>query len=161
MYRHPSGYCFLPVYHAVKSFHWTKVSSNPSTHTLVLQKYLAEWTFTHITIGTVWSLIWDNNFTHESWVVKRVKFSAIIHVHVVGTYSLWNKLTISSVAPRLSGETHLVVATDSGEVQLYNCRLPGNLADFQCSLGSHDDMVLTLTKTADHDRVISGGADGK
>ena len=66
-----------------------------------------------------------------------------------------------TVTSRWSGETHLVVASDSGEVQVYNCCLPGNLAEFHCSLGTHDDMVLTLTKTADHDRVISGGADGK
>ena len=70
-------------------------------------------------------------------------------------------LTYVTVIPRLPNETQLLVASDSGEVQVWNCHLPGNTAEYQCSLGSHDDMVLTLTRTADHERVISGGADSK
>ena len=63
--------------------------------------------------------------------------------------------------PRLSGESDLLVASDSGEVEVWNCHQPGYTLEYKSSLGSHDDMVLCLCRTADPDRVLSAGADSK
>lgn len=62
---------------------------------------------------------------------------------------------------RLTGETDFLVASDSGEVEVWNCHPPGNTLEYKTALGSHDDMALCLCRTADHERVVSGGADCK
>ena len=62
---------------------------------------------------------------------------------------------------RLSGEENLLLASDSGELEVWNCHPPGSTLEQKSSLGSHDDMVLCLSKMSGGGRVVSGGADGK
>ena len=64
-----------------------------------------------------------------------------------------------SFALRLSGEEDLAVASDSGEVEIWNCHPPGNTVEYTHSLGSHDDMVLSVARLSDGERIVSGGAD--
>lgn len=59
----------------------------------------------------------------------------------------------------LKDDSSLLLASDSGELEVWNCRLPGNSMEYQASLVSHDDMVLCVDAIAGGERVVSGGAD--
>ena len=65
----------------------------------------------------------------------------------------------------LSNEQSLVVASDSGELEIWNVSPLGDLVEQQEKLKSHDDMVLCLCRLGSlvvgGDKIVSGGADGR
>ena len=52
-----------------------------------------------------------------------------------------------------------MVGSDSGEVEVWKCHPPGFTVEYKYSLGSHDDMVLSVAGLCDGVRVVTGGAD--
>ena len=54
-----------------------------------------------------------------------------------------------------------MLACDSGELEVWSCGSPGNTLTFTASVGSHDDMVVTVKQLAEPQSLASGGADGK
>lgn len=67
----------------------------------------------------------------------------------------------------LSDEQNLLVASDSGILEIWSCSPPGNSLELRGSLKSHDDMVLCVCRLGGGvaeeggDKVVSGGADGR
>ena len=60
---------------------------------------------------------------------------------------------------RLPDEANFLLSSDSGELELWNCHPPGHTLEHKTSLGSHDDMALTVGLLAGGQKAISGGAD--
>ena len=60
---------------------------------------------------------------------------------------------------RLPDEANLLLTSDSGELELWNCHPPGHTLEHKTSLGSHDDMALTVGLLAGGEKAVSGGAD--
>lgn len=65
----------------------------------------------------------------------------------------------------LSDEENLLVASDSGELEIWRCDPLGSALELRGALKSHDDMVLCVCRlggvTGGGDKVVSGGADGR
>ena len=59
---------------------------------------------------------------------------------------------------RLSGDV-VLLSCDSGELEVWRCTEPGCMLELHSTLGSHDDMALSVGALADGGRVISAGAD--
>ena len=62
---------------------------------------------------------------------------------------------------RLPDEANFLLSSDSGELELWNCHPPGHTLEHKTSLGSHDDMALTVGLLAGGQKAVSGGADRK
>ena len=60
---------------------------------------------------------------------------------------------------RLPDEANLLLTSDSGELELWNCHPPGHTLEHKTSLSSHDDMALTVGLLAGGEKAVSGGAD--
>lgn len=65
----------------------------------------------------------------------------------------------------LSDEQSLVVASDSGELEVWSYKPLGNSLEQSGVLKSHDDMALCVCRLGNMvvggDKVVSGGADGR
>lgn len=102
--------------------------------------------------------MWDGNL----WVFKSIQdFQECPNLYMVNTRT---SAGISDVL-WLSGEQNLLVASDSGELEIWNCSPLGNSLERGGVLRSHDDMVLCVCRLGDMavggDKVVSGGADGR
>ncbi len=62
---------------------------------------------------------------------------------------------------RLANQKDLVLACDSGELEVWRCERPGHTLSAIASLGCHDDMVLVVRQLAEDHLLVSGGGDGK
>ena len=60
---------------------------------------------------------------------------------------------------RLPGETKILLASDSGELEIWDCHPPGNTVERLESLASHDDMVMSISHLAGGEKIVSGSAD--
>lgn len=65
----------------------------------------------------------------------------------------------------LTGEQTLLVASDSGELEIWKVNSLGNSLEQQWLLRSHDDMALCVCllggMVTGGDKAVSGGADGR
>ena len=63
----------------------------------------------------------------------------------------------------LNDETRLLVALDTGELEVWSCSPLGCGLEQSGSLKSHDDMALCVCRLGGGgvERVVSGGADGR
>lgn len=98
--------------------------------------------------------VWDGNL----WVFKSIEdFQECPNVYLVNTRT---SAGISDIL-WLSDEQSFVVASDSGELEIWNSNPFGNLLEQRGLLKSHDDMVLCLcrpgTTEVGRDKVVSGG----
>lgn len=76
----------------------------------------------------------------------------------VGT-GLCLKGVLSVLNFRLPEEQAVLLSSDSGELEVWTCSLPGCTLQYQFSMGSHDDMALCVGCLPGGDMAISGGAD--
>ena len=60
---------------------------------------------------------------------------------------------------RLPDDNNILLATDSGELEIWNYHRLGNAVDYQASVGSHDNMALCVSCLSGEGKVVSGGAD--
>ncbi len=65
----------------------------------------------------------------------------------------------------LSDGQSLLLASDSGKLEIWSCNSLGNTLEAKGELESHDNMVLCMCRlggvTTSGDKVVSGGADGR
>ena len=63
----------------------------------------------------------------------------------------------------LDGEQNLLVASDTGELEIWSCSPLGNSLELSGYLKSHDSMALCICRLGGgvSERVVSGGADGR
>ena len=66
-----------------------------------------------------------------------------------------------SILIRLPNGQDILLACDSGELEVWNYQSLGNSLEYSKTLGSHDDMVLCLCNLSERDSIVSGGADRK
>ena len=58
-------------------------------------------------------------------------------------------------------ENHLIVASDSGLLEIWEHMPPGHTLQQLFTLSSHDDMVMSLSQLGNSHRIVSGGADSR
>ena len=102
--------------------------------------------------------IWDGNL----WVFDSIdEFKKCPNLYMFNTRL---SAGISDIL-WLTDEQRLLVALDSGELEIWNCRPPGNGLEMCGCLKAHDDMALCMCQlggvAGKEDKVVSGGADGR
>ena len=58
-------------------------------------------------------------------------------------------------------ENHLIVASDSGLLEIWEHTPPGHTLQQLFTLSSHDDMVMSLSQLGKSHRIASGSADSR
>lgn len=106
--------------------------------------------------STLTGRVWDGNL----WVFKSVE-----EFRNCPNLFMTNTRTSAGLSDLiwLEGEDNLLVASDTGELEIWTCSPLGNSLELSGSLKSHDGMALCVCQLggASTERVVSGGACGR